>query len=156
MPGKWTRFIRQRMGWRLYAPALLALAAALCIMWVRQRRLDSLLLRTEPAFLLQDRDLVRRLRCHRPASVRTPLRHLSRRAASGRSEARCAGPGEERLALREQSGRRDAVEYLEGLAGQPHDAAAAEWGRSIYYYKGNCYDCHAGNAKARPITGHRL
>jgi cytochrome c oxidase cbb3-type subunit III len=42
---------------------------------------------------------------------------------------------------------RDAVEYLQGLAGRPHDDAAALRGRSIYYDKGNCYDCHANDAK---------
>jgi cytochrome c oxidase cbb3-type subunit 3 len=42
---------------------------------------------------------------------------------------------------------RDAVEYLQSLAGQPHDEAAALRGRAIYYDKGNCYDCHANDAK---------
>ena len=41
----------------------------------------------------------------------------------------------------------DAVEYLQSLAGQPHDQAAALRGRAIYYDKGNCYDCHANDAK---------
>ena len=41
----------------------------------------------------------------------------------------------------------DAVEYLQSLAGQPHDRPAALRGRSIYYNKGNCYDCHANDAK---------
>ena len=42
---------------------------------------------------------------------------------------------------------RDAVEYLQGLAGRPHDVAAALRGRAIYYNKGNCYDCHANDAQ---------
>ncbi len=42
---------------------------------------------------------------------------------------------------------RDAVEYLQSLAGRSHDDAAALRGRSIYYDKGNCYDCHANDAK---------
>jgi cytochrome c oxidase cbb3-type subunit III len=42
---------------------------------------------------------------------------------------------------------RDTVEYLQSLAGHPHDEAAAQRGRSIYYDKGNCYDCHANDAK---------
>jgi cytochrome c oxidase cbb3-type subunit III len=42
---------------------------------------------------------------------------------------------------------RDAVEYLQRLAGRPHDQAAALRGRAIYYNKGNCYDCHANDAK---------
>jgi cytochrome c oxidase cbb3-type subunit 3 len=42
---------------------------------------------------------------------------------------------------------RDAVEYLQSLAGQPFEKAAALRGRTIYYNKGNCYDCHANDAK---------
>jgi cytochrome c oxidase cbb3-type subunit III len=42
---------------------------------------------------------------------------------------------------------RDAVEYLQRLAGRPHDDAAALRGRAIYYNKGNCYDCHANDAQ---------
>jgi len=42
---------------------------------------------------------------------------------------------------------RDVVQYLESLSGQPHDSAAAIRGRSIYYNKGNCYDCHANDAR---------
>jgi cytochrome c oxidase cbb3-type subunit 3 len=42
---------------------------------------------------------------------------------------------------------RDAVEYLQSLAGRPRDEAAALRGRGIYYNKGNCYDCHANDAR---------
>jgi cytochrome c oxidase cbb3-type subunit 3 len=42
---------------------------------------------------------------------------------------------------------RDVVEYLQSLAGKPNDEAAAQRGRSIYYNKGNCYDCHANDAR---------
>ncbi len=42
---------------------------------------------------------------------------------------------------------RDAVEYLQSLAHQPYEKAAALRGRAIYYGKGNCYDCHANDAK---------
>ncbi len=42
---------------------------------------------------------------------------------------------------------RDVVEFLQKLAGVPHDEAMAERGRSIYYDKGNCYDCHANDAR---------
>ncbi len=42
---------------------------------------------------------------------------------------------------------RDAVEYLQSLAGRPYEKSAALRGRSIYYGKGNCYDCHASDAK---------
>lgn len=41
----------------------------------------------------------------------------------------------------------DAVEYLQSLAGAPHDEEASLRGRSIYYGKGNCYDCHANDAR---------
>jgi cytochrome c oxidase cbb3-type subunit 3 len=42
---------------------------------------------------------------------------------------------------------RDAVEYLQRLSGRPHDETAAARGRAIYYNKGNCYDCHANDAR---------
>jgi cytochrome c oxidase cbb3-type subunit III len=41
----------------------------------------------------------------------------------------------------------DVVEYLLSLAGKPNDEAAALRGRSIYNNKGNCYDCHANDAR---------
>jgi cytochrome c oxidase cbb3-type subunit 3 len=41
----------------------------------------------------------------------------------------------------------DAVEYLQSLAGRSHDPEAALRGRSIYEGKGNCFDCHAGDAR---------
>jgi cytochrome c oxidase cbb3-type subunit 3 len=56
---------------------------------------------------------------------------------------------------------RDVVEYLQSLAGNPHDAAAAQRGHEIYGNKGNCFDCHAGDARgvtdygAPPLTGPR-
>lgn len=54
---------------------------------------------------------------------------------------------------------RDVVEFLQSLAGQPHDEAAGLRGHSVYYNKGNCFDCHANDAKgiaeygAPPLTG---
>ena|SRR5579863_8382518 len=42
---------------------------------------------------------------------------------------------------------RDAIEYLQSLAGRPYERSAALRGRSIYFGKGNCYDCHANDAK---------
>jgi cytochrome c oxidase cbb3-type subunit 3 len=48
---------------------------------------------------------------------------------------------------------RDAAEYLQSLAGQPYEKAAALRGRSIYYNKGNCYDCHANDAKGATDYG---
>jgi cytochrome c oxidase cbb3-type subunit III len=41
----------------------------------------------------------------------------------------------------------DVVEYLQSLAGAQHDEEASLRGRSIYYGKGNCYDCHANDAR---------
>jgi cytochrome c oxidase cbb3-type subunit III len=42
---------------------------------------------------------------------------------------------------------RDVVELLESLAGVPHDSQMAERGRAVYYGKGNCFDCHAADAR---------
>ena len=42
---------------------------------------------------------------------------------------------------------RDAVEYVQSLAGRPNEKSAALRGRAVYYGKGNCYDCHANDAK---------
>jgi len=42
---------------------------------------------------------------------------------------------------------RDVVEFLQSIAGKPHDDAAAARGQAIYYNKGNCYDCHAHDAR---------
>ena len=42
---------------------------------------------------------------------------------------------------------RDTVEYLQSLARQSSEKAAALRGRAIYYGKGNCFDCHASDAK---------
>jgi cytochrome c oxidase cbb3-type subunit 3 len=41
----------------------------------------------------------------------------------------------------------DAVNYVLSLSQQPHDAASALRGRAIYFAKGNCYDCHASDAR---------
>ena len=55
----------------------------------------------------------------------------------------------------------DVVEYLQGLAGKPRDAEAARRGRDIYLNKGNCFDCHAADARGitdygtPPLTGPR-
>lgn len=47
----------------------------------------------------------------------------------------------------------DVVEYLQKLAGNRYEPAAALRGRSIYYDKGNCHDCHARDAKGVPDYG---
>lgn len=53
----------------------------------------------------------------------------------------------------------DVTEYLLAISGQPRDEEAAARGRKIYYDKGNCYDCHASDARgvidygAPPLTG---
>jgi cytochrome c oxidase cbb3-type subunit 3 len=48
---------------------------------------------------------------------------------------------------------RDAVEYVQSLSGRPYEKAAALRGRTIYYGKGNCYDCHANDAKGATDYG---
>jgi len=48
---------------------------------------------------------------------------------------------------------RDVVEYVLALGRAPHDAAAAESGRKLFYDKGNCYDCHANDAKGDTVYG---
>jgi cytochrome c oxidase cbb3-type subunit 3 len=47
---------------------------------------------------------------------------------------------------------RDVVELIESLAGMPHDPQMAARGRAVYYGKGNCFDCHA--ADARGVTDY--
>jgi cytochrome c oxidase cbb3-type subunit 3 len=42
---------------------------------------------------------------------------------------------------------RDVVEYLENLAGVPYDPQMAARGRLVYFGKGNCFDCHAADAR---------
>jgi cytochrome c oxidase cbb3-type subunit 3 len=56
-------------------------------------------------------------------------------------------PAEVRTGQITASDARDVVEFLQKLAGMPHDEAMAARGRSIYYDKGNCYDCHANDAR---------
>jgi cytochrome c oxidase cbb3-type subunit 3 len=54
---------------------------------------------------------------------------------------------------------KDVVEYLDSLSAAPHDSTAAQRGSEIYLGKGNCYDCHAADAKGvvdygtPPLTG---
>jgi cytochrome c oxidase cbb3-type subunit III len=47
----------------------------------------------------------------------------------------------------------DVVEFVLALSRQAHDAAAAERGRKLFFDKGNCFDCHAGDAKGNPDYG---
>jgi cytochrome c oxidase cbb3-type subunit 3 len=42
---------------------------------------------------------------------------------------------------------KDVVEFLESLAGVPYDREGALRGRALYYGKGNCFDCHARDAR---------
>lgn len=41
----------------------------------------------------------------------------------------------------------DIVQYVLNISGQRADAARAEQGRQLFYGKGNCYDCHGGDAR---------
>jgi cytochrome c oxidase cbb3-type subunit 3 len=56
-------------------------------------------------------------------------------------------PAEVRTGQITPSDAHDVVEFVRKLAGAPHDEAMADRGRSIYYDKGNCYDCHANDAR---------
>ena len=56
-------------------------------------------------------------------------------------------PAEVRTSQITPSDARDVVEFLQKLSGAAHDAAMAERGRFIYFDKGNCYDCHANDAR---------
>jgi cytochrome c oxidase cbb3-type subunit 3 len=47
----------------------------------------------------------------------------------------------------------DVVDFVLALSRQPHDAAAAERGRKLFYDRGNCFDCHAGDAMGNPDYG---
>jgi len=42
---------------------------------------------------------------------------------------------------------RDVVQYLLKLNARPHQAEAAEDGRVVFYGKGDCFDCHASDAR---------
>lgn len=48
---------------------------------------------------------------------------------------------------------RDVAEYVQSLSGHPYEKPAALRGRAIYYGKGNCYDCHANDAKGATDYG---
>ena len=48
---------------------------------------------------------------------------------------------------------RDVAEYLVSLRGQNADTAAAKRGSSIYQNKGQCFDCHAIDARGDPSIG---
>jgi len=47
----------------------------------------------------------------------------------------------------------DVVQFVRELSQQPHSDEAATRGRSLYYDKGNCYDCHAADARGNSDYG---
>ena len=47
----------------------------------------------------------------------------------------------------------DVVEFVLHLSRRPHDEAAAERGRKLFYDKGNCFDCHASDAMGNTDYG---
>jgi cytochrome c oxidase cbb3-type subunit 3 len=47
----------------------------------------------------------------------------------------------------------DVVDFVLALGGQAHDATAAERGRKLFLDKGNCFDCHAGDAQGNTDYG---
>lgn len=42
---------------------------------------------------------------------------------------------------------RDVIQFLHTLSGRSADPLASERGRALYFGKGACYDCHAGDAR---------
>jgi len=48
---------------------------------------------------------------------------------------------------------RDVVEYLQLIGHRPYAVAASARGRVIYFGKGNCFDCHGGDARGVPDYG---
>jgi cytochrome c oxidase cbb3-type subunit 3 len=62
-------------------------------------------------------------------------------------------PGEGRLHQLSAHEVDDVVEFVLALSRQPHVAAAAERGRKLFYDKGNCFDCHAGDAMGNTDYG---
>jgi cytochrome c oxidase cbb3-type subunit III len=47
----------------------------------------------------------------------------------------------------------DVVEFVLNLSRQPHDEMKAQRGRKLFYEKGNCFDCHASDAKGNTDYG---
>jgi cytochrome c oxidase cbb3-type subunit 3 len=47
----------------------------------------------------------------------------------------------------------DVAEFVLALSRQAHDAAAAARGRQLFYDKGNCFDCHAGDGAGNTDYG---
>jgi cytochrome c oxidase cbb3-type subunit 3 len=47
----------------------------------------------------------------------------------------------------------EVVEFVLALSRQPHAQDAAERGRKLFYDKGNCFDCHAGDAMGNTDYG---
>lgn len=41
----------------------------------------------------------------------------------------------------------DVVEFLKSLAEEPYDREKAQRGHDVYFTKGNCFDCHASDAR---------
>jgi cytochrome c oxidase cbb3-type subunit 3 len=169
--------------WRLSGLALVLLGIVAAMVWTRQRHIDSELLRTAPAQILNSPVLLREaMRIGRPqyqrhcqschgAALQGDAAHGVPNLAgnvwlygddpvdvertilygirSGHPKSRNVTdmPALVRIGQITADDARDAVEYLQSLAGQPFEKAAALRGRTIYYNKGNCYDCHANDAK---------
>ena len=62
-------------------------------------------------------------------------------------------PAVGRLGVLSNSEIKDVVEYVEQLAHQPHDAAAAARGEALFKDRGNCFDCHAPDGSGNPDYG---
>jgi cytochrome c oxidase cbb3-type subunit 3 len=62
-------------------------------------------------------------------------------------------PAVGRLGVLKPAEIRDVVDYVEALAHQPHDAAAAQRGEALFKDRGNCFDCHAPDGTGNPDYG---
>jgi cytochrome c oxidase cbb3-type subunit 3 len=168
-----------RLGWYALVPLMMLLAAGI---WWHRSIVGARLLRTEPAEILRQPELLRdAARIARPQFERhcaschgsnlqgdatRGVPDLAKNAwlygndpvdvertilygiRSGHPKARNLTdmPALVRMGQITTDDAHDAVEYLQALAGNAHDDAAALRGRAIYYNKGNCYDCHASDA----------
>ncbi len=152
---------------RLAGLALVLLGTFAIVAWTHRRHVAGELLRTEPDQILKSPALLREAMrigrpqyqghcqsCHGAALEGDAIRGVPNRTIlygirSGHPKSRNIAdmPALVRTGQIAPDDARDAVEYLQSLAGRPYDNPAALRGRSIYFGKGNCYDCHANDAK---------
>jgi mono/diheme cytochrome c family protein len=138
---------------RLAGLALVLLGIFAIVAWTHRRHVAGELLRTEPDQILKSPALLREaMRIGRPqyqGHCQSCHGAALEGDRSGHPKSRNITdmPALVRTGQIAPDDARDAVEYLQSLADRPHDKSAALRGRSIYFGKGNCYDCHANDAK---------